>query len=160
MEILYLIDRLETLLNRSRRVALLPGVLIDREECQEIIDQMRIHIPQEIKDAQRLGEERQKVLAQAEQEAERLLATARDAAAALTDEEGLALAAEAKSQEITEEARRESERLRQEADAYALQVLGQLEDELSRVLTTVRNGMEYIHESREQPQAPAEEEAA
>ncbi|MFQ5944743.1 MAG: ATPase [Anaerolineae bacterium] len=158
MEILYLIDRLETLLNRSRRVAFLPGVLIDREECQEIIDQMRIHIPQEIKDAQRLGEERQKVLAQAEQEAERVLAKAREEATSLTDEEGLAKAAEAKSQEITEEARLESERLKREADAYSLQVLGQLEDELARVLTTVRNGMDYIHQSRDEPTAPTEEE--
>lgn len=157
MEILYLIDRLETLLNRSRRVAFLPGVLIDREECQEIIDQMRIHIPQEIKDAQRLGEERQKVLSQAQEEAKRVLARAREEAAALTDEEGLAKVAEERSREITEEARRETERLKREADAYALQVLGQLEDELARVLTTVRNGMEYLHESREEHSSPSEE---
>ena len=159
MEILYLIDRLETLLNRSRRVAFIPRVLIDREECQEIIDQMRIHIPQEIKDAQRLGEERQKVLGQAEQEAERVLAKAREEAASLTDEDGLARAAEAMSREITEKARLETERLKREADAYALQVLGQLEDELARALTTVRNGMEYLHESREEPTASTEEEA-
>ena len=55
MDILHLIDRLEELFNESRALPFTHTVMVDEDRMLDIIDQMRISIPEEIK---KLAEER------------------------------------------------------------------------------------------------------
>jgi hypothetical protein len=52
VDILHLIDRLEELLNQSRPFPFTHNVMIDEDRMLDIIDQMRVAIPEEIKKAQ------------------------------------------------------------------------------------------------------------
>ena len=49
MDILHLVDRLEELFNDSRSVPFTHSVMVDEERILDIIDQMRVSIPEEIK---------------------------------------------------------------------------------------------------------------
>ena len=69
MDILQLIDRLEELFNDSRAVPLTRNVMVDEDKMLDIIDQMRIAIPEEVKKAQQLLAQRDRVMAQATEEA-------------------------------------------------------------------------------------------
>lgn len=139
MEIWYLIDRLEDLLKKGKKVPLVSGVVVDQEEGLEVIRQMRASLPQELREARRINEEREAILAQAREETKALL-----------NERQLLHRAEEERARILEEARREAEEVRRGADEYALQVLGQLEDQLATVQATVRNGLELLQKRRKE----------
>ncbi|MEN4100574.1 MAG: hypothetical protein ROW52_11675, partial [Anaerolineaceae bacterium] len=78
MDILHLVDRLEELFNESRSIPFTHSVIVDEDRMLDIIDQMRVSIPEEIKKAQQLLAQRDRMLAQAQEEANRTLALARE----------------------------------------------------------------------------------
>ena len=78
MDILHLVDRLEELFNESRPIPLTHNVIVDEDRMLEIIDQMRISIPDEVKKSEQIIAQRDRVLAQAQEEANRTVKLAKD----------------------------------------------------------------------------------
>jgi len=78
MDILHLVDRLEELFNNSKPIPLSRNVVVDENSFMDIIDQMRISIPDEIKKAQQVIAQKDRILAQAQEEANRTVALARE----------------------------------------------------------------------------------
>jgi hypothetical protein len=68
------------LFNESKNVPFTKNVMVDEDRMLDIIDQMRIAIPEEVKKAQQLLGQRDRVLAQAQEEANRTLELARQKA--------------------------------------------------------------------------------
>ena len=89
MDILQLIDRLEELFNESKNIPLTRNVMVDEDRMLDIIDQMRIAIPEEVKKAQQLLGQRDRVLAQAQEEANRTLEIARQKADQLVTKDNI-----------------------------------------------------------------------
>ncbi len=58
--------------------------------------------------------------------------------------------AQAEAQRIIAEARRDADRLRQDAQKYAFSVLSELEAELGRSLAIIKNGRQYLQQRRRQ----------
>ncbi len=141
MDILHLVDRLEELFNQSRPIPLTHNVIVDEDRFLEIIDQMRISIPDEVKKAQQVTAQRDRVLAQAQEEASRTVALAKQKADEAIDRDAIVQAAQARSEQILAQARGEAEGLRREADDYIVEALGALENELSQLLNQARNGI-------------------
>ncbi len=142
MDILHLIDRLEALLNEGSHPPLSgKRVLIDEQRAWEIIDQMRVAIPEEVKKAKRINQERDRIVAQANEEADRIVQLARDEADRLADANEVTKAAQTRAATIVERAQREAETLKLDADDYTSQVLGKLEEDLAKALGIVRNGL-------------------
>lgn len=150
MDILTLIDRLETLVNEGWRIPFTAKTVVDENAFFDLIDQMRVSIPQEVKRANELLQEREKVLAAAAQEAERIVEEAREKAARLVDEHEIMAAARAEAESIKAEARRQAEDICKGADEYAMGILTQLESELSALLKTTSNGLEQLRRGRGQ----------
>lgn len=144
MDILHLVDRLEELFNESRSVPFTHNVIIDEDRMLDIIDQMRVSIPDEIKKAQQLIAQRDRMLAQAQEEANRTIMLAREKGKQIVDQDEIVLASQKKADQIIEQARMESEQTRQEADEYALQSLANLEIEMERALNQIRNGIQAL----------------
>ena len=71
MDILHLVDRLEELFNGSSALPLTKKVVIDEEKLLDIIDQMRLAIPDEIKKAQSIINQKERIIAQSHEEANR-----------------------------------------------------------------------------------------
>ena len=63
MDILHLVDRLEELFNNSKPIPLSRNVVVDENSFMDIIDQMRISIPDEIKKAQQVIAQKDRILA-------------------------------------------------------------------------------------------------
>ena len=141
MDILQLIDRLDELLDAGYRVPLSDKVAIDEQAFLNIIDQMRITIPREIKRAHEVEAEKEKYVAQAHEEARRIIAQAREDAAKLLDEHELRTAAQERAAKITDKAQREAEGIRHGAEEYALSELQKLDAQLAALQAVVRNGV-------------------
>lgn len=141
MDILHLVDRLEELLNQSRPLWLTHNVIVDEDRMLDIIDQMRVAIPDEVKKAQQLTAQRDRVLAQAQEEANRTISIAREKSEQLLERDAIVQAAKARADQIIAEARVSAEKTRRDADNYVVETLTRLEMELDRNLTQVRNGI-------------------
>jgi len=142
MDILHLIDQLEALLNEGSHPPLVgKRVLLDEQRAWEIIDQMRVSIPEEVKKAKRINQERDRIIAQANEEGARIIELAKDEAEQLASDTEIARQAQSRATTIVERAQREADALKVDADDYTVLVLGKLEEDLAKALSIVRNGL-------------------
>ena len=128
----------------SRQLPFTSGVVVDRDRFFDVINQMRISIPEEVKKAKRMHAERERLIAQANEEAERIVSLAREQTVALVDEHEVVKHAEQRAREVLEQVQDEAQDVRAGADDYALAVLQQLEERLLQQLGTVRNGISAL----------------
>lgn len=152
MDILHLVDRLEELLNQSRPFPFTHNVIVDEDRMLDLIDQMRVAIPEEVKKAQQLLAQRDRLLAQAQEEANRTIAIAREKSEQLVERDSIIQAARSQAEQIIAQTHVEGDRTRQEADEYVLESLTRLEMEMERLLTQVRNGIRTLQ--NEPPMTP------
>ena len=153
MDILQLIDRLEELFNESKSIPLTRNVMVDEDRMLDIIDQMRIAIPEEVKKAQQLLGQRDRVLAQAQEEANRTLELARQKADQLASKELIVQEAQRRADQIMTQSRADAENVRGEADDYVMNSLNQLQDELERITNQVINGIRVVKDEQERRNA-------
>jgi cell division septum initiation protein DivIVA len=149
MDILHLVDRLEELFNNSKPIPLSRNVVVDENSFMDIIDQMRISIPDEIKKAQQVIAQKDRILAQAQEEANRTVALAREKSEKMVEKSEIYQAAQVKIEELSEQARIESAQTQAEADRYVVETLGGLERELKHVLQQVQNGIKSLQPKSE-----------
>ena len=147
MDIQHLIDRLEELFNESRPIWFTHSVVVDEDRMLDIIDQMRVSIPEEVKKAQQILVQRDRIMAQAQEESNRTLSLAREKSESIVEKDGIVSAAQVRADQIIAQARMEAEATRREADEYVLESLTKLEMELERNLAQVRNGIQTIHQA-------------
>ncbi len=157
MDILYLVDRLENLLASSPKMPLFNQLLVKESEILNIIEQMRTSIPDEIKLARRIIQEKERILAQAQADASTLLARAREESERAIKREGLLQAAGERSQELVREAEAHAERLKVEADAYAAETLRALHEHLSTIEMNISRTILSIEKGLESLELPVEE---
>jgi cell division septum initiation protein DivIVA len=152
MDILHLIDRLEELLNESRPLPFTHNVIVDEDRMLDLIDQMRVTIPEEVKKAQQQIAQRDRFFAQAQEEATRTLAIAREKSEQLVDRDAIVQAANIQAEQIIAQAYVEADNIRQEADQYVFDTLTSLEVEMDRALAQIRNGIRALQISKEEPE--------
>ena len=149
MDILQLIDRLEELFNQSKSIPLTRNVMVDEDRMLDIIDQMRIAIPEEVKKAQQLLGQRDRVLAQAQEEANRTVEIARQKADQMVMKDMIAQEAQRRAEQIVAQARADAENTRSDADDYVMRSLTQLQAELERISNQVANGIRVVQDEQE-----------
>ena len=148
MDILHLVDRLEELFNQSRPFPFTHNVIVDEDRMLDIIDQMRISIPEEVKKAQQIFSQKDRVLAQAQEEASRKLSLAQEKADQLIDKDLIVQDAQKRASQIIDQARLEADNIRIGADQYAMDKLTELEHAVQVLINQIRNGMRVLDEKQ------------
>jgi len=148
MDILQLIDRLEELFNDAKAVPFTHNVLVDEDRMLELIDQMRIAVPEEVKKAQQVMSQRDRVMAQAQEEANRTLQLARDKSDQLVQKDMIVGEAQRRAEQIVSQARAEAEATRVDTDNYVIDTLMQLQDQISKLSGQVSNGIRMVQEDQ------------
>lgn len=128
-----LIDELEEVLAEGRKVPFSGRLMIDEERILDIIDRMRIALPEELKRARRVIQEQERLLAEAQSRVQQVL-----------EERGLTEAIEAERVRLLQQAEGEAAQVRAGADDYARQVLEELDERLVKLTTSVRNGLSAL----------------
>ena len=160
MDILHLIDRLEELFNESRAIPFTHNVVVDEEKMLDLIDQMRVAIPEEMKKAQQVITQRDKLLAQAQEEANRTVSLAREKGEQMIERDSIVQTAQSYAEERATDIISEAENTRVEADHYVVETLTNLELELERYLNQVRNGIRTLQETQAESQSEPETEGS
>lgn len=174
MDIDYLIDRLEAILTSGKRVPLSNKVMVDEQECLDLIDQMRAVVPEEVKAAKRTLLDRERILSDAEEDSRQILEHAEQEREIMLSREGLLAEAERRRDEIISEANQEAfdlrtqaqnlyddavgqtQEMREGANNYTVQVLQELETLLGKHLGMVRNGLQSFQQQAQQYQEQLE----
>jgi hypothetical protein len=130
-----LIDELEDVLVEGRRVPFSGRLLIDEERILDIIDRMRVAVPEELKQARRIIGEQDRLLNEAQVRVQQAL-----------EEQGLLAAVEEERARLIEQAEREAANIRAGADDYARQVLEELQDRLAKLASNVENGLKALQQ--------------
>jgi vacuolar-type H+-ATPase subunit H len=149
------VNELEDLVSGARRVPLSANVIVNEDETLELIDRLRMSLPDELTQARHTLDDRdrlvatahdeaEKLLSSAEQQAERLVREAGEHAAAMVAQDAVLQQAQVRAAQILTEAEQRANSIRGEADAYARDVMQRLEEQLMRTVTTVRKGIEAL----------------
>ena len=142
---------MEKLLREAWRIPMSAYLIVNEDEFLELIDQLRTAIPREVRQAERILQERDRAIADGEGDAERIREQAREEAARMVEVSEIVTAANLRAQTIIDRARVETDALKREADAYASTVLqdldgqlGALGEQLGRLMSTVHNGLQKL----------------
>lgn len=108
-------------------------LLVDEERILDIIDRMRVSVPEELKQARRVISEQDRLIGEAHERVQQVL-----------QEQGLMAAVEAERARLLAQAERDAESIRAGADEYARQVLEELDQRLARLMTSVQNGLKEL----------------
>jgi vacuolar-type H+-ATPase subunit H len=114
---------------------------------------MRVSIPEEVKQARRVNAEREHLLVQAQEEADRVVSSAQEQVGSLASDSEVMKAAYSQADEVVQQAQRSAEGIKADADQYVMDSLGSLEENLMRLLTTVRNGIRQMQDSGIYPES-------
>ena len=145
---MFLLERLESQIATGTSVPRTRKVLVDKDAVLELIDQLRVAVPEEVHAAKRINAEGERIIEKAQDEGSQVIARAQEQAAYLIGDRGLTEAAQAESERIIAEANETADGVRLGADQYAGQILEALEVEVQRALAGIQKGIDVL-ESRQ-----------
>jgi membrane protein involved in colicin uptake len=161
--VLDVLDTLEELVGAARRVPLTSNVVLNEEDVIELVDRIRVSLPDDLRAARHALEEREQLMERASreaenlterstrdatelaqrsaEEAERAVREARARAEELVADHAITRDATERARTTVAEAERYAAEQREQADAYAREVVTRLAEQLERWLDTVRGGL-------------------
>ncbi len=121
-------------------------MVLDQAAVLELIDQLRVSVPDEVRQARRITEEAGRITDRAREEADSIVARAQEQAAQMLEERELVRAAQQRAAELIAKAQDEAREVRRGADEYAAGVLIRLEGECIKALTSIKRGIDMLDE--------------
>lgn len=130
----------------GKKLPLTNNVVVDQAAVLELIDQLRVAVPDEVRQARRITEEAGRITDRAREEGDAIIGRAQEQAALMIEERELVKLAQQRAGEILETANREAAEVRRGADEYAAGVLIRLEGECIKALTSIKRGIDMLDE--------------
>jgi cell division septum initiation protein DivIVA len=150
MDVRELIDRLDDLVKQAKHMPLSDDVRVNQQQIRGLLEEIRAALPEEIKEARWIVQERQELLSEARREADRIDEQAREHQAELVSRHELIHQAEQAAEEIIERARAHERELRLGADNYADETLAALELSLTKRIAAIQRGRGRLRSSEQQ----------
>jgi len=144
MEILAILETLEDVIERGVSVPFSGKCLVDKEEVLEIIKEIRLKLPDDIKQAKWVKEERQRILLEAQKEANNIIKDAESRISALVDEHEITKKAYEQANEIIENAQKNARNIRLGTREYADSVLNKVEQILKETLEVIQTNRDEL----------------
>lgn len=149
MAIEEILDEIENILVDSTRVPFTNKLVIEEDDIIRLLDELRDVLPQEIKDAAKIVSERQRILEEAQKEAQNIVDQAKIYVTKLTDENIISKQAQEQANEIVQQARKAARDLQQESVIYAEDVFKHLESNLQKALEVVQQGHSHLQQNKQ-----------
>ena len=140
MSIEEILDQLDELIDRAWSLPLTGGrCVVDADKVRELLDDVRLNMPTEIRQAQSIVADRTEIVNTAKKEAEAIIARAEKRAAALVEEEEIVRQSRSKAAEIAQQAQQQSREMRQLAKEFVDNILKNTEESLAASMNEVKN---------------------
>ena len=157
MEIFTFLERLEELIEQGRKVPFTEKCIIEKNELLDIIKEIRLNLPDELNKAKWIKEERERIIAEAQKDADDIVKEAENRIISMIDEHEITKKAYAKKNEIIASANEMYREYSRDAANYADGILGSVEESmaklaesLSTVESSVNEALETIKNNRKE----------
>jgi len=149
VDVIKLLDEMENIIDSGSRVPLIGKVLIDADTLFEYMDKIRATLPDELRQAKFVNLEKEKVLQEAQRQADRIMEEANKQAQRLVAEDVLSKQAAQQAEELLAQAQKTSAEIKQGSKNYANDILHQLENNLEKALYTIKKGREELQTNQQ-----------
>lgn len=139
-----ILKELEDAVINGSRVPLTNKVMVNEDAIINCVDRIYAALPDEIKHAQKVLEQSDKLLENVEGQSQRIIAEAKEQADMMTQESAVYQEAVARAEALVAQAEEASVQLRRDSIRYCDDVLGQLEVTLEKMLTNIRRNREDL----------------
>ncbi|NLY47137.1 MAG: ATPase [Tissierella sp.] len=144
MDVLKLIDEIEDIIEDGSTLPFSKKVMVDVDEILDIIKEIRIRLPDEIKQAAWIKDEKQRILAEAQKDADNLLNEAEYRLEELIDQEAITKAAKERAEELINKAQTTAKEIRLGAMEYADSLLLETQEQLKDVITELNENRKEL----------------
>ena len=144
MDLLNLIDEVEDIVEAGTGVPLTGKVMIDRDELLDIIKEIRIKLPDEIKQAAWIKEERQRIIDEAQKTSTAMISEAETRLEELIDREEVIKQANQRAEEIVRRAELSSEEIRNGALEYADELLYEAQENFKELIQLLNDNRKEL----------------
>ena len=139
MEIFTLLETLEEIIENGKSLPFTNKGIVDKEELLDLIKEIRIKLPEELKQAKWVKEERQRILVEAQNEADEIIKEAENRIISMIDEHEITRKAYEKKLEIIEVANEMSREISKGTKDYADGLLSGIEVALKDALKVIQD---------------------
>lgn len=134
-----ILDIMDELLDRSLGVPLSGGkCLVDAEKLRDLINDVRLNMPSEVKQAKIIVADRKIILSEAKREADAIAAKAQEKAVIMVSNEEIVKQAQTKASALIADAQGKSRELRNATNEYCDKTLNVIEEMLCKNLNDVK----------------------
>ncbi len=144
MEVLTLLETIEEMLGRSANIPFVNKSLVDKDQLLDVINEIKMKMPDELKQAKWVKEERQKILVDAQKEANQLIKEAENRIISMIDEHEITKKAYEQKAEIIDSANAFSKDLIDGTKKYADEILAELEANLQDKLNVIKDNRKEL----------------
>lgn len=140
-----ILDMMDDLLDNASSVPFsVKKSIVDCDKLREYINEIRLNLPPEIKQAKMIVRDRQTIINDANKEAENIVRRAEDKAKVIVSNDEITKAAKAKAVEMVNQAQAKSKEIKNAANKYIDDVLVQAEECLQANLTDIRKTRQAV----------------
>lgn len=132
-----LLDELEDVLDNSKAVPFSNKISVDKQTVYDIINEIRLKLPNALKQAQYLLDDRNKILVDAQREADEVVKNAEDRVVRMVDDHEVTKKAYEQATAIIEASKKASKEMRMGAMEYAEGILADAESKLKELKAVV-----------------------
>ncbi|WP_328562888.1 cell division initiation protein [Streptomyces coelicoflavus] len=144
MDVQNKLDEITATVSGARAMPMSASCVVNRAELLSLLEELRAELPGSLAQAQELIGDREQMVAQARQEADRIIEGAHAERGSLIADTEVARRSQAEADRILAEARQEAEEVRAEADDYVDSKLANFEVVLTKTLGSVGRGREKL----------------
>lgn len=144
MEVLSLLDELEDIIDKSGGLPFTSKALFDKEELLDIVKEIKLKLPDEVKQAKWVKEERQRILLEAQKEASDIVKEAETRIISMIDEHEITRKACEQKEAIIESANSMAQEISQGTKEYADEILARIEDVLHANLDIIQKNRKEL----------------
>ncbi|EGO65140.1 hypothetical protein [Acetonema longum] len=149
MSIQKILEEMDYLLLNASRVPFTNKRVIAVEDMTRLVDDLRENLPMEIMEANRIINERKRILEDVQRESQALIEQAKQYIVRLTDENAITRQAQEQAGEIIAQARNQAREMQNESLLYADGVFRSLEENLEKALEVVKTGRSSLHHTKD-----------
>ncbi len=145
MNIDEILEEMDELLDKSASVPFVSHKkVVDAERMRELINDVRLNLPHELKEAKKIEFDCQRILNEAKINAEGIIRKAEERAAQLCSKEAIITEAKKKAIDILQKAQNASANLQKQAALSIAQMLNDAENAHQRSLSTIKQTKEKL----------------
>ncbi|KNF08763.1 hypothetical protein CLPU_5c00700 [Gottschalkia purinilytica] len=148
MDVFKLLDEMEEILESSSSIPFAGKTLVDKYELLEIVGEIRSKLPDEIKQAEWIKEERQRILAEAQSDADTMVKEIQLHIEEMVDQDEIVRQAHERAEEIIEKAQSNAKEIRIGSMEYADQLLKEVENRLMSLGNNIKDIVEVVEANR------------